>query len=121
MGNLILKAAGKQTSAGMFWRLLLGTIVMLACGYAGETKLVPAGPGFVGGMAGWFFILNEIFNGEAGGTAAECSEAVASSFKTMRLIVTVGWSSTLLATCSATCSETWIRPRSIRLQRCGLS
>merc|ERR1711968_330446 len=29
--NLILKAAGKDCSSGMFWRLLLGTVVMLAC------------------------------------------------------------------------------------------
>merc|ERR1712007_62191 len=27
--NLILKAAGKPVSAGMFWRLLLGTVCML--------------------------------------------------------------------------------------------
>ena len=37
-------------------------------------------------------ILNEIFMGEAGGAAADCSPAVASSFSNMRLIVTVGWS-----------------------------
>merc|ERR1712178_71395 len=43
-------------------------------------------------MCGWFFILFEIFMGEAGGTAGECSSAVASAFSSMRLIVTVGWS-----------------------------
>jgi len=90
--NLILKAAGKQTSAAMFWKLLLGTIVMLLCGYLGEISVIPAWTGFIGGMCGWAFILSEIFFGEAGGTAAECSEAVATSFKTMRMIVTVGWS-----------------------------
>jgi bacteriorhodopsin len=90
--NLILKAAGKQTTAAMFWKLLLGTIVMLLCGYLGEISAIPAWPGFIGGMCGWFFILNEIFFGEAGGTAAQCSESVATSFNTMRLIVTVGWS-----------------------------
>jgi len=90
--NLILKAAGKETSAGMFWRLLVGTVVMLASGYLGEISVIPPQMGFACGMAGWAFILNEIFNGEAGGTAAECSEAVATSFNTMRMIVTVGWS-----------------------------
>merc|ERR1712232_1148125 len=34
----------------------------------------------------------EIFLGEAGGTAADCSEHVSSSYNTMRLIVTAGWS-----------------------------
>merc|ERR1719163_2331584 len=48
--------------------------------------------GFIGGMCGWFFILAEIFAGEAGGMAGQCSEAVATSFKNMRLIVTLGWS-----------------------------
>merc|ERR1712078_662162 len=33
-----------------------------------------------------------IFAGEAGGTASGCSEAVAASFKNMRMIVTAGWS-----------------------------
>merc|ERR1711904_272297 len=90
--NLILKAAGKQTSAAMFWKLLIGTVVMLLCGYLGEIAALPAWPAFVGGMCGWFFILFEIFSGEAGGSAADCSGAIASSFKTMRMIVTVGWS-----------------------------
>jgi len=90
--NLILKAAGKPTSAAMFWKLLVGTVVMLLFGYLGEMAALPAWPAFVGGLCGWFFILFEIFAGEAGGSAADCSATVASSFKTMRMIVTLGWS-----------------------------
>merc|ERR1712032_1014877 len=85
--NLILKAAGKATSPGMFWRLLGGTVIMLFCGYAGEVSVLPAMIGFIGGMCGWAFILYEIFLGEAGGTSADCSEYVSSSFNSMRLIV----------------------------------
>merc|ERR1711869_122708 len=48
--------------------------------------------GFIGGLCGWAFILAEIFAGEAGGMAGQCSEAVSTSFKNMRLIVTLGWS-----------------------------
>merc|ERR1712066_693766 len=90
--NLILKAAGKKVSSEMFWKLLLGTVVMLLCGYLGEIKAMPGNVGFMGGMCGWAFILFEIFAGEAGGTAADCSPSVASSFTQMRMIVTVGWS-----------------------------
>merc|ERR1739844_95333 len=90
--NLILRAAGKNVSSLMFWKLLLGTIVMLLCGYLGEIHVVPGMLGFVGGLCGWAFILFEIFAGEAGGTASGCSAAVASSFSQMRMIVTVGWS-----------------------------
>jgi len=89
--NLILKAAGKPCSAAMFWKLLVGTVIMLTFGYLGEIQTLPKIVGFIGGLCGWGFILFEIFAGEAGGTAADCSPAVASSFSTMRLIVTIGW------------------------------
>jgi len=89
--NLILKAAGKPTTALGFWKLLIGTIVMLAFGYAGEEHLMNPWQGFAIGMAGWAFILLEIFCGEAGGLAKDCSAEVATSFNNMRLIVTVGW------------------------------
>ena len=48
-GNLILKAARKPVSAGMFWRLLLGTVAMLAFGYAGETDVLEAWIGLIFG------------------------------------------------------------------------
>merc|ERR1711939_708157 len=80
-----------------FWKLMIGTVVMLVFGYTGEAHLCPGGAwvGFAGGMSGWFFILFEIFGGEAGSVAGELGSAnkyVASSFSTMRLIVTAGWS-----------------------------
>jgi len=93
--NLILKAVKPDISAGMFWRLLIGTVVMLASGYSGEAHFVPAGMGFCMGMAGWGFILYEIFAGEAGQVAGEDDKVnrhVRASFNTMRLIVTIGWS-----------------------------
>merc|ERR1719378_1672814 len=77
----------------MFWRLLLGTIAMLAFGYMGESGKINAWVGFALGMAGWGFILFEIFEGEAGKVAGgEVGQYVQASFNTMRYIVTVGWS-----------------------------
>jgi len=90
--NLILHAAGKNPSSAMFWRLLLGTCVMLAFGYCGEITIFTAWPAFAGGLSGWGFILYEIFAGEAGGSASTSSPAVTSAFNNMRMIVTVGWS-----------------------------
>jgi len=90
--NLILKAAGKPVTGGMFWRLLIGTIMMLGFGFAGETGGINAWVGFVFGMAGWAYILYEIFLGEAGGVAGNCSTAVKDAFSYMRIIVTAGWS-----------------------------
>merc|ERR1711982_316701 len=68
---------------------------MLASGYAGEAGFVSANVGFAAGMAGWGFILFEIFLGEAGAVAAsgdKVNKYVKQSFSVMRLIVTVGWS-----------------------------
>ena len=85
-------AAVAVVSAGIFWRLMIGSLVMLVAGYLGEAGLVNAWLGFVVGMAGWAYILYEIFAGEAGRVSAESApEAVQKSFGTMRLIVTIGW------------------------------
>merc|ERR1712125_62843 len=77
--NLILKAAKAPIGAAGFWKLLIGTVLMLGFGYMGETGVVPAWPGFAMGMCGWGFILFEIFSGEAGGLAGDCSAAIATS------------------------------------------
>merc|ERR1712195_105518 len=93
---LILSAVNPKISRGMFYRLLLGTVFMLASGYMGESHFINPVAGFVFGCGGWFFILFEIFQGEAGATAAKIggsSKAVQDSFQTMRFIVSVGWSS----------------------------
>merc|ERR1711994_1200954 len=60
---LILSAADPNISGNMFWRLLIGTVVMLAFGYIGEAGKV---------------------------ACTGVSESVKSSFEAMRFIVTVG-------------------------------
>merc|ERR1719162_2573161 len=77
--NLILKAAKAPISAMGFWKLLVGTVMMLAFGYAGESGAINAWIGFALGMAGWAFILFEIFAGESAPCAGDCSEAVKGS------------------------------------------
>merc|ERR1712115_499730 len=66
---LILSAVQPDIGGGMFWRLLIGTVVMLAFGYVGEAGMMNAWTGFGIGMSGWAFILFEIFVGEAGKVA----------------------------------------------------
>ena len=88
---LILSAVGKANS-GMFWRLLLGSVVMLVGGYLGEAGYINATLGFIIGMAGWVYILYEVFSGEAGKAAAKSgNKALVTAFGAMRMIVTVGW------------------------------
>ena len=88
---LILRAI-TNVSGGVFWRLMIGTMVMLVGGYMGEAEYISAMLGFIVGMAGWAYILYEIFFGEASKVAAqEAPASVQSAFSTMRLIVTIGW------------------------------
>ncbi len=88
---LILSAITK-VPGGVFWRLMIGTLVMLIGGYLGEAGYIAVWPAFIAGMLGWAFILYEIFFGQAGKINAESAPpAVRSAFNTMRLIVTVGW------------------------------
>ena len=87
---LILVAAGAAVSANSFWRLLIGTLVMVIGGYLGEAGYVSAIIGFIIGIIGWAIIIYEIFAGEASKAAAG-SESVRSAFNAMRLIVLVGW------------------------------
>merc|ERR1711953_1326691 len=63
---LISSAVKPDLSAGMFYCVLFGTV----------------------GMAGWAFILYEIFAGEGGKASAEGM----SSLDTTRFIVSIGWS-----------------------------
>jgi len=88
---LILSAVAK-VPAGVFWRLLLGTIAMLGFGYAGETGLMDAQLAFWPSMAAWGFIIWEIFKGEASRiNAGLANPHVQKAYKTMTLLVTVGW------------------------------
>ena len=82
----IILAAVAAVSAGIFWRLLIGTLVMLVAGY------IQPFVGFVIGMAGWIYILFEIFSGEAGQLAAKAgNKSMTTAFSAMRIIVTIGW------------------------------
>ena len=47
---LILSAVNPNVSQGMFFRLLLGTVFMLASGYAGESKMLAPAAGFAIGF-----------------------------------------------------------------------
>ena len=88
---LILRAI-TAVSGGVFWRLTIGTLIMLVGGYLGEVGYINATVGFIIGMAGWAYILYEIFAGEAGKVAANDAPAsVKSAYSTMRWIVTIGW------------------------------
>ena len=61
----VILAAVTTVAAALFWRLLVASLVMLVFGYLGEAGIMNAMPAFIIGMAGWLYILYEIFAGEA--------------------------------------------------------
>ena len=85
-------SAVKKVSSGIFWRLLIGTLVMLIGGYLGEAGYINITAGFVIGMAGWIYILYEIFSGEAAKEAAKLKGPVNGCFNFCKWVVTLGWS-----------------------------
>ena len=89
---LILAAVGAAT-AGIFWRLLIGTLIMLIGGFMGEAGYINATVGFIIGMAGWIYILYEVFAGEAAqASASSNSDGMKSAFNSLKWIVSIGWS-----------------------------
>lgn len=88
----LILAAITKVPGGVFWRLILGTFVMLIGGYVGEAGYVQVMPAFVVGMIGWAVILYEVFLGQASKiNASESPQSVQAAFRLMRLIVTFGW------------------------------
>ena len=88
---LILKVCTNVTSS-LFWKLLVASLVMLVFGFIGETGGMDANIAGVLALLAWFYIIYEIFMGEAGKlNAASGNAAAQSAFSTIRLIVTFGW------------------------------
>jgi bacteriorhodopsin len=88
----LILAAVTAVSGRVFWRLLIASLVMLVGGYLGETGQLEVMPAFIIGMAGWIYIIWEIFKGEASQiNEASGNAASQQAFKTIRAIVTFGW------------------------------
>ena len=88
----LILAAITAVAAGLFWRLMIASVVMLVGGYLGEVGQISATSGFIIGMLGWAYIIYEIFLGEASKiSAASGSAASQKAFNALRLIVTIGW------------------------------
>ena len=88
---LILTAVTK-VEIRVFWKLLIASLVMLIGGYVGETNEAFMWQGFLLGMAGWIYIIWEIFKGEASQLNENSGNAASQqAFKTIRAIVTFGW------------------------------
>ncbi len=88
---LILSAV-KKVNGNIFWRILIGALLMLIGGYLGQAGFINPTLGFIIWITGWIYILYEIFSGEAGKVAAKSgNKALVTAFGSLRMIVTIGW------------------------------
>ena len=88
----LILAAITAVRAALFWKLLIASLVMLIFGFVGEVGTIAYWPAFIIGMAGWLYILYEIFVGEASKINAESGTAASKrAFNALKWIVSVGW------------------------------
>ncbi|WP_306252455.1 bacteriorhodopsin-like [Parvularcula sp. IMCC14364] len=91
----LILAAIAVVGAGLFWRLLAASIIMLVAGYLGEVNADNSSilwGLFVLGSAAWVYIIYEIFAGEASKINASAGTVSSKkAFNALRIIVTVGW------------------------------
>ena len=91
----LILAAIAAVAASLFWRLLIASIVMLVAGYLGEVNSGDTNMlwiCFVIGLLAWFYIIREVFVGEASEiNASSGSAASQAAFSALRMIVTIGW------------------------------
>ena len=91
----LILAAIAVVRAALFWKLLIASLVMLITGFVGELDGGASNTTwimFVVSCAAWFYIIYEIFAGEASKiNASQGTKASKTAFNAMRWIVTVGW------------------------------
>lgn len=87
----LILAAITVVSATLFWKLMIASLVMLMFGLLGELGFQPWIFGLIG-LAAWFYILYEIFAGEASKVnAASGNAASQKAYNALKWIVSIGW------------------------------
>jgi bacteriorhodopsin len=88
----VVLAAVTKVSTALFWRLLIGSLVMVIGEFLGAAGYMSATIGFLIGLVGWLYILGELYMGEAGRLNANSdNDATHLAFNGLRLILTIGW------------------------------
>ena len=82
-----------EVKRGMFWRLLVGTLVWVIAQLLGAYGYMSVTLGFLVGIVGWLYIIGELYMGDAGRANSSCNnESVQMAFFANRLIITIGFS-----------------------------
>lgn len=77
---------------GVFWRLLVASVLMVLARFMGETQYMHSALGLLIGLVTWLYILGEAYFGSMDRRVSEAgSESVRRGFFWLRLIITIGW------------------------------
>lgn len=77
---------------GLFWRLVVVSVLMVFVRYLGEAQFMHATLAFLIGLIFWLYILGELFFGRMDETIRlSLNPAIQRGYFWLRLIVTVGW------------------------------
>jgi len=87
----LILAAVTAVASGLFWQLLLGSLVMLIFGFMGEAGIMAAMPAFVIGMLAWIYMIYVLYMGAGKTAVATTSASVQTAYNSMLLIIVVGW------------------------------
>lgn len=93
----LIAAAVGRVSIALFWRLLVASAVMILAGFMGDAGYMNPTLGFLIWLAGWLYILGELYMGQASEVVnRNGSDVTRAAFFWLRLIVTVGFAIHLL-------------------------
>ena len=87
----LILAAVTAVASGLFWQLLLGSLVMLIFGFMGEAGIMAAMPAFVIGMLAWIYMIYVLYMGAGKAAVATTSASVQTAYNSMLWIIVVGW------------------------------
>ena len=87
---LILRAV-TNVAGQLFMKLFVGSLAMLIFGYLGESGGMHVGLAFLIAMAAWIYMIQVLYSGDGKTAVSAASPAVQSAYKTMMLIIVVGW------------------------------
>lgn len=86
-----------SVSIALFWRLLVIAVVMLLAAFLGEAGYMNATLGFLIWVAGWLYILGELYMGRASEIVSQHAEPpTRAAYFWNRLILTVGFAVPIL-------------------------
>ena len=87
----LILAAVTVVAGSLFWKLFVGSLVMLIFGYMGEAGLMTALPAFVIGCLAWLYMIHVLWFGEGRVAVNATSASVQTAYNTMMWIIIVGW------------------------------